>query len=77
MVCLRNRDKFTKLEREIARDHFLRCVPMKRVALRKNMSYYQVRETVRKIRLLAQMVKQAEKRSAADDRADCFDGEVL
>jgi len=50
IVCLRNRDKFTKTEMAIAKDHFLIGLSMKKIAIRRHLTFYRVRETLRKIR---------------------------
>ncbi len=50
VTCLEHRERFTERELEIAKEHFLRGVATKEVARRHGWSYYEVRETVRKIR---------------------------
>lgn len=63
ITCLRNREAFTKLELEIARDYFLRCMTMRKIMHARKLTYYQVRERIRKIRLLVQAIRKAEKRN--------------
>jgi predicted DNA-binding protein YlxM (UPF0122 family) len=48
--CLEHRERFTERELEIAKEHFLWGVAAREVAKRHGLSYYEVRETVRKIR---------------------------
>ena len=52
--CLRYHDKFTHSEMTIAKDYFLLGKSIKKIADKRNLSYYQVRQTLEKIqRLLA------------------------
>ena len=54
ITCLRNRNRFTKREMAIAKDYFMLGMSMKKIADKRNWSYYQVRQTREKIqRLLA------------------------
>ncbi len=54
ITCLRNRNRFTKREMAIAKDYFMLGMSMKKIADKRNWSYYQVRQTLEKIqRLLA------------------------
>ena len=57
ITCLRNRNKFTKLEMDIARDYFLRCRAMKKIMFDRKLTYYQVREIIRKVKLFAQLAR--------------------
>lgn len=50
ITCLRNRSKFTKDELEIAREHFLMGLAMRKIAEEHQLSYYHVRKTIKKIR---------------------------
>ena len=56
VTCLEHRERFTERELEIAKEHFLRGVATKEVARRHGWSYYEVRETVRKIRWMVRGV---------------------
>jgi predicted DNA-binding protein YlxM (UPF0122 family) len=49
MVCLRNREKFTKREMDIATDYFLKGLSMKKIATKRRWSYYRVYESMKKI----------------------------
>ena len=62
ITCLRNRDKFTKVEMIVARDYFLRGLSIKKIASRRKLSYYRVREILKKIQSLI-TVLDAEKTS--------------
>lgn len=54
VACLRNRSRFTESEMAIAKDYFLRGISMKKIADKRQWSYYYVRQTLEKIqRLLA------------------------
>ena len=52
ITCLRNRNRFTKTEMAIAKDHFLRGLSMKKIAGKRHWSYYRVRKTLIKIKRL-------------------------
>jgi predicted DNA-binding protein YlxM (UPF0122 family) len=52
ITCLRNRDKFTGAELDIAKDYFLLGLSMKKIAKKHNSTYYRVRETLKKIQRL-------------------------
>ena len=52
ITCLRNRDKFSDEELEISRDYFVDGLPMKEIADRREISFYAVRKTMRKIQRL-------------------------
>jgi len=50
IVCLRNRDKFTRDQMTIAKDYFMVGLSMKEIAVKRRWSRYHVRETVIKIK---------------------------
>ena len=52
ITCLRNRDEFTQEQIEMARDYFVDGLPMGEIADRHEITYYQVRKTMRKIQRL-------------------------
>ena len=47
--CLRNRDKLTKTQMDIARDYFLTGLSFKSIAVKRHSSYYNIRKTIIKI----------------------------
>ena len=49
ITCLRNRDRFTKQELEVAKDYFLQGEPIKKIAIKRGWTYYKVREMIRQI----------------------------
>ena len=49
ITCLRNRGKFTKTEMAIAKDYFLTGLSIKKIATKRHLTYYRVRETLKKI----------------------------
>ncbi len=49
IICLRNRDKFTREQMNIAKDYFLRGLSIRKIAMKRNRSFYQIRETMKKI----------------------------
>jgi predicted DNA-binding protein YlxM (UPF0122 family) len=52
ITCLRNRDKFTQEQIEIARDYFVDGLPMSEIADRHEITYYEVRKTMKLIQRL-------------------------
>ena len=62
ITCLRNRDKFTEAEMTVAKDYFLRGLSIKKIARRRKLSYYRVREILKKIQSLIKVID-AEKTS--------------
>ncbi len=57
ITCLRNRNKFASIELDIAKDYFLSGLSMKKIAKKRNSTYYRVRETLKKIQRLVQIIK--------------------
>lgn len=57
ITCLRNRDKFSKNELDIAKDYFLTGLSMKKIAEKRDSTYYRVRKTLKKIQ---QLIKTAD-----------------
>jgi len=49
IVCLRNRNKFSKAQMTIARDYFLTGLSIKKIAAKRHKSIYNVRKLLRKI----------------------------
>ena len=57
IMCLRNRDKFSKNELVIAKDYFLAGLSMKKIADKNHSSFYGVRKTLKKIEKLVAVNK--------------------
>lgn len=49
ITCLRNRNKFDSGELDIAKDYFLDGLSMKKIAKKRDTTYYGVRKTLKKI----------------------------
>ncbi|MCJ7777342.1 MAG: hypothetical protein MUP16_03415 [Sedimentisphaerales bacterium] len=49
ITCLRNRDRFDSGELDIAKDYFLAGLSMKKIATKRDSTYYCVRKTLKKI----------------------------
>ena len=49
ITCLQNRRKFTKTERNVAKDYFLNDLSIRKITRKRNLSFYRVRETIKKI----------------------------
>jgi DNA-binding Lrp family transcriptional regulator len=57
-ICLRNRHRFTIDELDIAKAYFLLGIPMRKIAKQNDLTYYYVRETIKKIRLVLATIQQ-------------------
>ncbi len=55
ITCLRSRDKFGRNELDIAKDYFLEGLSMKKIAKKRDSTYYCVRKTLKKIQGLIAM----------------------
>jgi len=49
VTCLRNRQRFTNDELAIAKNYFTRGLPIHKIAQQRNLTYYQVRQMLKKI----------------------------
>jgi predicted DNA-binding protein YlxM (UPF0122 family) len=58
LICLRNRDMFTSLEIDIARDYFLADLSVREIAARHRMSRYNIQKTVKKIEKLIAVIQE-------------------
>jgi predicted DNA-binding protein YlxM (UPF0122 family) len=56
ILCLRNRDKFTRTEMAIAKDYFLLEMSIKKIAAKQHQSYYSVYESLKQIRRLIETI---------------------
>ena len=59
ITCLRNRDKFTQEQIEMARDYFVDGLPMSEIANRHETTYYTVRQTMKLIQRLTYVSNKA------------------
>ncbi len=59
-LCQKHRQRFSELELEIIRDHFVRGLPMSRICRDRNLGYYRARATILKARRLAQAMQGAQ-----------------
>jgi len=59
VMCLRNRQNLTRTELLVARDHFIRGWPLRKIAATHNYTFYQVRKIVKKVERLAQIADNA------------------
>ncbi len=55
ITCLRNRDKLTEKQVEMARDYFVLGLPMREIADRHGATYYAVRQTMKQIQRLTSL----------------------
>ena len=49
ITCLRNRDKFSEEELAIAKDYFLSGMSIRKIAIKRELTYYSIRKTIKKI----------------------------
>lgn len=63
ITCLRNRSKFTKTEMALARDYFLTGLSMKKIAAKQHLTYYRVREILKKIQRVISTIEQDRRRA--------------
>ena len=56
ITCLRNRNKFTGNEMTVARDYFLSGLSIKRISHKRRLTYYSVRQTLKKIQRLVEII---------------------
>ena len=71
IMCLRNRDKFTQGELEIARDYFLLGLSIRRISHKRGLTYYRVRRTVKKIEAVLGAIDEARSRQGERVLARC------
>jgi len=57
ITCLRNRDKFSDEQIEMARDYFVDGLPMSEIANRHKTTYYTVRQTMKLIQRLTTVTR--------------------
>jgi len=69
IMCLRNRQMLTRTELLVARDHFIRGWPLRKIAVRRECTSYQVRKMVKKVQRLARAADNASK-NGKDQYAD-------
>jgi len=50
ITCLRNRDKFSEEELVIAKDYFLLGLSIRKIAIKRDATYYRVRKIISQIR---------------------------
>jgi predicted DNA-binding protein YlxM (UPF0122 family) len=64
ITCLRNSDKLDKGEIDIAKHYFLDGLSIKKIAKRRRRTYYQVRETLKKIQEIVKVEDKGDKSEA-------------
>jgi predicted DNA-binding protein YlxM (UPF0122 family) len=50
IICLRNSKKFNVMELDIAKEHFLAGLSLRKIARKRGLTYYRVRKILRRIR---------------------------
>jgi DNA-binding CsgD family transcriptional regulator len=58
ITCLRNRKQFTQQEMSVAKRYFIRGESMRKIAAREGVTYYRVRQTLKKIQALVEVRSQ-------------------
>jgi predicted DNA-binding protein YlxM (UPF0122 family) len=59
ITCLRSRDKFTPTEMKVSKDYFVEGLSMKKIAKKRGLTYYRVRQTLKKIERLIRVLNRA------------------
>ena len=59
IICLKNRNKFTKAEMDIARQYYMTGLSIKKIAAKPPYSYYGVRKTLKRIQHLVTIIEAA------------------
>lgn len=67
ITCLRYRDRFTILELAIAKEYFLMGLSIKKIAGKRNWSYYRVRQILQRIQLVIELVSSGSRKSKLTD----------
>jgi len=49
-LCLQNRDRFNAGQMSIAKDHFLTGLSLRKIAIRRRVSCYKIRQSIREMR---------------------------
>ncbi len=68
ITCLRNRDKFTSTEMNIAKDYFLMGLSIRKIAEKRHWTYYRVRETMKKIQRFVRTVEEVKRQKEKSHR---------
>ncbi len=66
ITCLRNTDKFTEKEMDIAKDNFLLGLAIRKIAAKRMLTYYQVRKTLKKIKKQLHQLNRSNSRNNTD-----------
>ncbi len=59
ITCLRSRDKFTPREMRVSKDYFLEGLSIKKIAKKQGLTYYRIRQTLKKIERLIRIINRA------------------
>ena len=62
ITCLRNRDRFTRGEMAVAKDYFLLGLSIRKIAAKRQCSFYRIRKHLKKIQWLVDEIN-ADKKS--------------
>ena len=73
ITCLRNRDKFTSREMGIAKDYFLMGASIKKISVKRRLSYYCIRETIKRIQ---QLITTLDNTTISPNQADKSIGDI-
>ena len=67
IICLRNRDKFTRRQMTIAKEYYLLGLSMKKIAGKRDWSYYRARQILQRIKLVLELVSSESCKSKLND----------
>jgi predicted DNA-binding protein YlxM (UPF0122 family) len=72
ILCLRNRDRLDNGEMALAKDYFLLGLAMTEIAAKRELSYYRVRETVKRLRCFVAALGEQDSKTRRDSQ-DCLE----
>jgi len=58
ITCLRNRNRFTKIEMAVAKSYFLNGLSIKKTAAENHLTYYRTREITKRIQRIIAIIQQ-------------------
>jgi len=67
IICLRNRDKFTRRQMAIAKEYYLLGLSIKKIVGKRGWSYYRVRQILQRIKLVLELVSSESRESKLAD----------
>jgi len=70
ITCIRNRDRFTKGEMAVAKDYFLLGLSIRKIAAKRQCSFYRIRKHLKKIQRLIDEINADKKSEKSEVRSN-------